>query len=69
MSFGDIMYNLMSFFIFFHFLFHGTLFLSEGGERFLMGPSYVISFFSSIRAKSPKDVNVKAENAPSSAEK
>jgi hypothetical protein len=33
-----------------------------------MGPSYVISFFSSIRAKSPKDVNVKAENAPSSAE-
>jgi hypothetical protein len=51
------------------FLFHGTLFLSKGGERFLMGPSHVISFFSSIRAKSPKDVNVKAENAPSSAEK
>jgi hypothetical protein len=34
-----------------------------------MGPSHVISFLSSIRAKSPKDVNVKAENAPSSAEK
>ena len=34
-----------------------------------MGPSHVISFFSSIRAKSPKDVNVKAENAPSSAGK
>ena len=34
-----------------------------------MGPTHVISFFSSIRAKSPKDVNVKAENAPSSAEK
>ena len=32
-----------------------------------MGPSRVIFFFSSIRAKSPKDVNVKAENAPSSA--
>jgi hypothetical protein len=34
-----------------------------------MGPSHVIFFFSSIRAKSPKDVNVKTENAPSSAEK
>ena len=35
-----------------------------------MGPSHVISFyFSSIRAKSPRDVNVKTENAPSSAEK
>ena len=34
-----------------------------------MGPSHVISFFSSIKAKSPKDVNVKAENAPSSAGK
>jgi hypothetical protein len=34
-----------------------------------MGPSHVISFFSSISEKSPKDVNVKAENAPSSAEK
>jgi hypothetical protein len=34
-----------------------------------MGPSHVISFFSSIRAKSPKDVNVKTENAPSSAGK
>ena len=32
-----------------------------------MGPSHVISFFSSISEKSPKDVNVKAENAPSSA--
>jgi hypothetical protein len=36
-----------------------------------MGPSHVISFlfFSFIRVKSPKDVNVKTENAPSSAEK
>ena len=34
-----------------------------------MGPSHVISFLSSIRAKSPKDVNVKAENTPSSAGK
>jgi hypothetical protein len=33
MSFGDIMFSLM------HFYFsYGTLFLSEGGERFLMGP-------------------------------
>jgi hypothetical protein len=42
------------------FLFHGTLFLSKGGERFLMGPSYVISFFSSIRAKSPKECKCKS---------
>jgi hypothetical protein len=37
-----------------------------------MGPQHVIflfSYFSSIRAISPKDVNVKAENAPSSAKK
>jgi hypothetical protein len=36
---------------------------------FLMGPQHVIfsfSYFNSIRALSPKDVNVKAENAPSS---
>jgi len=33
-----------------------------------MGPSRVISFFSLIRVKSPKNVNVTAENAPSSAE-
>jgi hypothetical protein len=35
-----------------------------------MGPQHVIfsfSYFNSIRALSPKDVNVKAENAPSSA--
>jgi hypothetical protein len=35
-----------------------------------MGPQHVIflfSYFNSIRAISPKDVNVKAENAPSSA--
>jgi hypothetical protein len=42
------------------FFFHGTLFLSEGGERFLMGPSHVISFFSSIRAKSPKECKCKS---------
>jgi hypothetical protein len=37
-----------------------------------MGPQHVISlfsYFSSIKAISPKDVNVKAENAPSSAKK
>ena len=34
-----------------------------------MGPSHVIFLFSFIRAKSPKDVHVKAESAPSSAEK
>jgi hypothetical protein len=34
-----------------------------------MGPSHVIFFSSSIRAKSPRDVNVKTENAPSSVEK
>jgi hypothetical protein len=37
-----------------------------------MGPYHVIPlfpYFSSIRAISPKDVNVKAENAPSSANK
>jgi hypothetical protein len=33
-----------------------------------MGPSHVIFLFSFIRAKSPKDVHVKAESAPSSAE-
>jgi hypothetical protein len=35
-----------------------------------MGPQHVIfhfSYFNPIRAISPKDVNVKAENAPSSA--
>jgi hypothetical protein len=35
-----------------------------------MGPQHVIflfSYFNSIRAISPKDVNVKAENGPSSA--
>ena len=57
--------------VIFYILFHGTLFLSKGGERFLTGPQHVISlfYFSSIRAKSPKDVNVKAEKAPSSAKK
>jgi hypothetical protein len=34
MSFDDIMCNLM---YFFHFFSYGTLFLSKGGERFLMG--------------------------------
>jgi hypothetical protein len=33
-----------------------------------MGPSHVIFYFSFIRAKSPKDVHVKAESAPSGAE-
>jgi hypothetical protein len=36
------------------FLFHGTLFLSRGGERFLMGPSYVISFFKFYKSKIPQ---------------
>jgi hypothetical protein len=34
---------------------------------FLMGPQHVIFLFLISRAISPKDVNVKAENAPSSA--
>jgi hypothetical protein len=57
---------MLSFFI----LSYGTLFLSKGGERFLMGPLHVISLFSyisSTRAVSPEDVNVKAGYAPSSA--
>jgi hypothetical protein len=33
MSFDGIMYRFKSFSFF-----HGTLFLSKGGERFLMGP-------------------------------
>jgi hypothetical protein len=61
------MFNLM---YFFSILSCGTLFLSKGGEMFLMGPQHVIfsfSYFNSMRVISPKDVNVKAENAPSSA--
>jgi hypothetical protein len=56
--------------VIFYILFCGTLFLSKRGERFLMGPQHVIfsfPYFNSIRAISPKNVNVKAENAPSSA--
>jgi hypothetical protein len=53
----------MSFFLFFFV----APFSFPKGEK---GPQHVIfpfSYFNSIRAISPKDVNVKDENAPSSA--
>ena len=68
MSFGDIMCSLMFSFCFF--LWHPFPF--QRGRKVFNGAitcNFSFFYFSSTRAISPKDVNVKAEHAPSSAKR